>query len=358
MNKNFITKIIAIALLFITSLVFAKPRFYLQNKFGALIKVNVASAYKGLYPKQKGPTLFEIPSIIKSKQFEDYSSRANSSQTLVLLKYYKQIDSTDDYQLILNRDDLNILQHINQILLTKKITLSNIKKIKIHIFNNKILPLLNESDTNFIKKYYKLSANSKLYNSTLDWKTIDKFVEIRMVLLQLNRDNEIKSDIDDYGSPMPHNFPRVHNAKTKANFDIHLTWGVRLDNDLTIGFGLNITNFTMFSLELLMIKYNFNIPGYPFEPYIGGALYGGYADGFPIGINFLGGFDFFPFAKQANNFTTERKFYLSTEVRIGPVIYIPRYYDTGLNTETIYKKIGVLMEGGLYFAYGYIFDNN
>jgi hypothetical protein len=92
----------------------------------------------------------------------------------------------------------------------------------------------------------------------------------------------------------------------------------------------------------------------PFEPYLGFAIYGGYIDGFPIGINFLGGLTTYPIAITYND-EVNKKFFVNGEVRVGPVIYVPVYFDTGLNTETIYKKISVLMEGGLFVGTGYIF---
>ena len=107
------------------------------------------------------------------------------------------------------------------------------------------------------------------------------------------------------------------------------------------------------SLEIL-VKYNFYIDDYPFEPYIGGVLYGGFLDGFPIGLNLIGGCDVFPMFYEDRD--DNKKFYLSGELKVGAVLYAPIYYDTGLNTEGIWKKLSLLAEGGFYLGYGYIWN--
>ncbi|MCK4796329.1 MAG: hypothetical protein KAT05_03050 [Spirochaetes bacterium] len=343
-------------LLFLLSFcAFSKNRFFLQNRLGALIKVDPASAYKLKHAEKKGPTLYEIPKTIsKEEMFNTYLKKVNPKEYEVLSAYYKI--ENDIYVLTINSDDLETLKKIENIFLMNRINVSSVKKIRDNVFEKRVLnKIRNDEEKKYLMSIY--IKDNKYYSLDIDWQNIDIFKKLREIFLKYNLKNEMYTGLDQHGTPMPHNFPRVHEAKSKAHFDIHFSWGVRLENNLTIGFAFNITNFTMFSLELLMIKYNFDIPNYPFEPYVGGALYGGYADGFPIGINFLAGFDFFPLSTTNNNYENDRNLFLTVEARIGPVIYIPTYYDTGLNTETIYKEIGVLMDGGLYFGYGYIFDN-
>jgi len=194
----------------------------------------------------------------------------------------------------------------------------------------------------------ELNSHEFIYKENVEIKT-----KVRSILLKLNKKNEIDNDLLSHGSPSPHRFPRVFNAKSKPYFDITFNWGVKFANNITLDFGVNLSNFVMPSLEI-GLKYNFVIPGYPVEPFVGGAIYGGFMDGFPIGISALAGVDIFPCYLENKH---SDNFFLSAELRIGAVIVIPVYYDTGLDTETIYKKLGVLAEGGFYMGTGYIFNN-
>ena len=193
-----------------------------------------------------------------------------------------------------------------------------------------------------------------------------ELVKIRAVLLKYNRDNEMANDLSEHGMPMPHRFPRIFEARTKPYFDVHIAWGAKFDNftindgevklgNLVLGFSINLANFIMPSLEI-MLKYNFYLPEYPVEPYIGGLIYGGFMDGFPIGINVIGGVDFFP--THYEDVDINRNLFINAELRLGPVIYVPIYYDTGENNEGIWKKIGVLIDGGFYTGIGYVFHTN
>ncbi len=175
---------------------------------------------------------------------------------------------------------------------------------------------------------------------------------LRNVFLILNRDNEIPNGLMSSGSPSPHRFPRVFNAESKPYFDITFNWGVKFDNNITLDFGVNLSNFVMPSLEI-GLKYNFIIPGYPVEPFIGGVLYGGFMDGFPIGLSAVGGVDVFPCYFE--NLHSDN-FFITAELRLGAVLFVPVYFDTGRDDETIYKELGILAEGGFYLGSGYIFD--
>jgi hypothetical protein len=168
----------------------------------------------------------------------------------------------------------------------------------------------------------------------------------------------METGIDKYGAPSPHRFPRVFNPKTQGAIDIQFCWGYRFEDpanpntNATLEFSLSLVNFVMPSLEIL-VKYNFIIPDNPtISPYIGGVLYGGFIDGFPIGLSFLGGTDIYPtyYRDQKTNF------YLLAEARLGAVIFSRKYFDTGSNSDGIWKKIGVLAEGGFYFGTGYRWD--
>ena len=73
-------------------------------------------------------------------------------------------------------------------------------------------------------------------------------------------------------------------------------------------------------------------------------------DGFPIGFNVIGGVDFFP--THYEDVYENRNLFLNAELRIGPVINVPIYYDTGVNSEGIWKEIGILIDGGFYAGRG------
>lgn len=337
--------------LFNISLV-AKNSFFLENRDGILVKVEPSSAYKGNYPEKKGPALGEIKLIFEEKEFNDFSLKILTNEKEILLSVYKK----DGNNYLLN-SELEELVKVARIIENSKIAIFSYEKINKKIFEEKILASLRNEEKDLLTKRYKLIGNN--YHLQTDIDKIKKLYKVREIFLKYNEKNEIYNGLEVDGSPMPHSFPRVHNAKSKAHFDIHLAWGVRIEDksfpgSITIGFALNITNFTMFSLELITFKYGFDLINNPLEPYIGFGIYGGYLDGFPIGINLFGGVMAYPISIAYND-PVNRKMYILGEVRMGPVIYVPVYFDTGLNTETIYKKISVLMEGGIYTGFGYIF---
>ncbi|MBN2546368.1 MAG: hypothetical protein JXB50_11265 [Spirochaetes bacterium] len=336
-----------------------KGRFFLENRYGVLVKVDPASAYKGNHPEKKGPRLDEIPVNFSKEEFENQLlSKINDSYDKNFLMKIYSADDDGNYKLNIDFENVIILTKIQNILFSNGIFVRDIRKIKKNYYENTVLIKLTNEEKEYFNKYYKLSNLN--YIPEINWKDIENAFILRSILLKYNEKNEIYNGLETDGSPMPHKFPRVHNAKSKAHFDIHIAWGVNIKNDaipgyLNVGFSLNITNFTMFSLEIINIKYNFELSDHPFEPYLGFTIYGGYLDGFPIGFNFFGGVQVYPLSIHLDSIDKNRTLFATGELRLGPVIYIPLYYDTGLNTETIYKKIGILMDGGFYTSIGYIF---
>lgn len=300
MKKNINLKLTLVLLLLLFPAIFyAKNSFYILNRYGILIRVDPASGFIPKYAKNKGPRLDEVPKEIDAETFEKYISEiiTDENDRLILTDSYEKVEEGNKYVLKSEKDNISDLS------------------------------------------------------------------KIRAVLLKYNKDNEIKNDLGEYGMPMPHKFPRVFEAKSKPYFDVHIAWGVKFDNftinngetklgNMIFGFSINLANFIMPSLEI-MLKYNFYLPDYPVEPYIGGLIYGGFMDGFPIGFNVIGGVDLFPMHYE--DVAENRNLFLNGELRIGPVINVPIYYDTGLNTEGIWKKIGILIDGGFYTGIGYIF---
>lgn len=297
MKKNSIFKIVLMLILFILpNLIFAKNSFYVLNRYGILIRVDPASGFVPNNPKNKGPRLDELPEGMAIEEFERF-------------------------------------------------------------VNDKIT---DEEDRIIMNEFYEKQENKYILKSG---KSNKELTVLRNVFLKYNKDNEMNNELGQNGMPMPHKFPRVFEAKSKAYFDVHIAWGVKFDNfttnngetklgNMALGFSVNLANFIMPSLEI-MLKYNFYLPDYPVEPYIGGLIYGGFMDGFPIGINVIGGVDVFPthFEPVYEN----RNLFINAELRVGPVINVPIYYDTGNNNEGIWKKIGVLIDGGFYTGIGYIF---
>ncbi|HBD93775.1 MAG: hypothetical protein A2015_00720 [Spirochaetes bacterium GWF1_31_7] len=175
----------------------------------------------------------------------------------------------------------------------------------------------------------------------------------RGILLKYNNNNEIPSGIDDHGTPMPHRFPRVFNPKTKVNIDFCFAWGYRFKENVSLDFSFNLTNFIMPSLEL-GVNYHFDLgDSYNFEPFIGTLIYGGFIDGFPIGFSLAGGLDFFPVIKDDK---MTKNFFIGPELRIGTVWFTDIYYDTGVNSEGIWKNFNLLGEAGFYVNSGYRWD--
>ncbi|HOV14170.1 MAG TPA: hypothetical protein PK771_07795 [Spirochaetota bacterium] len=320
--------------------------FFLQNRTGVLIKVDVASGAKVNNPKKKGPTYEDIPRQIDKKTFDD--------------QYLSTVTDQDDKNFILNCYDFNAENNtyvLKSDFIPEKISKKVLKEV---VFGN----LAGEPKVIF-NQFYKLDNKSGNYilKKSLDLKDKELvaknvlIVVLRSIFLYYNKDNEMPVELDIYGSPSPHKFPRISEAKSKALFDIHFVWGGKWvdptdpNKNVSLMFGINLTNFVMPSLEV-SVKYNFHIPSYPFSPYIGGALYGGFWDGFPIGISLMGGSDVYPTFLLDN----KTNFYILGETRIGVILLTGIYFDTGYNNEGIYKKFKVLAEGGFYAGVGYRFD--
>jgi hypothetical protein len=342
----------------------AVSRFFLQHRMGPLIRVDPASAYKGRYAEKKGPRLDEIPVELSPDDMLYYERRLEETgkghYSGVLKKAYEQGEN-GTLVLKYSLDDAKTIQVIREKAAAQRTFLLDFRVIKRATWK-RLLKKLPTDEADWVKNLYEPGDDGKAWLLKADSETLDKLEKVRGVFLHLNGANEIPMDfVENYGTPMPHNFPRVHFAKSKALVDIQLAWGARIENpsvpgNFTVGFALNIQNFTMFSLELITFKYNFKVPGVDIiEPYVGFALYGGYADGFPIGFNMLAGFDIYPVDDFITGGFEDHSFFVSGEVRLGPVLYIPTYFDTGLDTETIYKKAVFLIENGYYFGVGYIF---
>ncbi len=297
MKKILLFNIILMLILFIfPNFIFGKNSFYILNRFGILVRVDPASGFVPNRPKNKGPRLDEIPKEMTIEEFEKYLSEV----------------------------------------------------------------ITDEEDRITMNEFYEKQEDKYILKSDKNNKELTR---VRNVFLKYNKDNEINNDLGQNGMPMPHNFARVFEAKSKAYFDVHFAWGVKFDNftinngetklgNMVLGFSINMANFIMPSLEI-MLKYNFYLPYYPVEPYIGGLIYGGFMDGFPIGINVIGGVDIFP--THYEDVYENRNLFLNAELRLGTVINVPIYYDTGSNSEGIWKKVGLLVEGGFYTGIGYIF---
>lgn len=329
--------------------VYSKEGFFLQNRSGVLIKIDPSSGLKKNLPIKKGPAIHEIQEKIEKDEFEKniLSKTIEEIDKDFLTKVYKLNDDGFYYL-----DKEGILTEFNSGLL------------KGHIMLN-----ITADEKKFLKNY-KLDSKKKIYYLKEDInqqriseisKDAIKFI-LRVILLDINKDNEMLTGIDTEGTPMPHKFPRVFEAKSKGYFDVHFVWGYKFPDifdgnnnklgSFTLGFSINLTNIVMPSLEI-MVKYNFNLGekyNY-FEPFIGGLIYGGFIDGFPIGISLLGGCDIFPKAIDK-----DFNFYLSGEMRLGMVLYSKIYFDTGKNSEGIWKKFDFLFESGFYFGAGYRWD--
>ena len=333
-------KIFVLAIILIPVLSFAEAGFFIQGRGGFLVKVDPASAFEAKYPVLKGPALKDIPVRIPAADFGPLY--LDNFVEPVVKDFFESAyilnESGDNYTL---NEEL-VIETIDAVLVKKNI-ISNIRKEQRKSFN----------------EYYKFDRKGKIYRLKKKIPESEKkqvyhkvkLLLIRIALLDLNSENEIPTGLDKSGMPMPHRFPRVFEAKSKAHIDVHFAWGFRFENDLSLGFSINLTNFVMPSLEI-MLKYNFTLPNQTFEPYVGGVLYGGFLDGFPVGLNVIGGVEFFPAQAQdyADNFS------ISIEGRLGPVLYSKIYYDTGNNAEGIWKQFSLLLDGGIYFVTGYRWD--
>ena len=289
--------IFVFSFLILSEMIFAKNSFFILNRDGILIQVDPASAFETKYPKKPGPSAV-------------------------------------------------------------------FKEISIDEFETKLLPTITEdADKQILTDSYSKNEAENKYVLKNEKDNKKDLLIIRNILMKYNKDNEMYTGLDQHGAPSPHKFPRVFEAKTKANFDVFFVWGVKFDNfylnnvklgNMMLGFSLNLTNFVMPSLEI-SLKYNYFLYGYPFEPYIGAALTGGFIDGFPIGLNIIGGADIFPMNNE--NRPDNRNLFVNAELRLGAVLYSATYFDTGLNTEPIWKKLAWLAQGGLYTGIGYVWAN-
>lgn len=344
MHKSLLVILISILLV---SQTFSEEGFFIQNRDGVLIKVDLETGLKLNNPEKKGPGIGEEPKEIDAAVFEK--------------EYLDTITDETDKNFILEAYEKNTEKN-QYILRTDYVP----EKIKISVIKTGILGNLNVPEKRFLSDFYKIDNKSGFYNIKKNLSDDQKKsiasglmpLLARMIFLQYNKKNEIPSALQDSGAPSPHKFPRVFNPYTKGAIDIQFCWGYKFqdtvnpDLNVTLEFSLNLTNFVMPSLGILL-KHNFIISDNPtFSPYIGGMIYGGFIDGFPIGLSFLGGSDIFPtYLKDGKT-----NFYLLAEGRIGVVIYSKLYFDTGSNADGIWKKIGVLAEGGFYFGTGYRWD--
>ena len=239
------------------------------------------------------------------------------------------------------------------------------KEISSDEYENILLPAItDDTDKKILTDSFTKNEAEKKYVLNKDKDNKKDLALIRTILMKYNKDNEMQTGLDQHGAPSPHKFPRVFEAKTKANFDVYFVWGVKFDNfytnnnvklgNIMLGFALNLTNFVMPSLEF-SLKYNFFLYGYPFEPYVGAALIGGFIDGFPIQLYVLGGADIFPMNNE--NRPDNRNLFVNAEMRLGAALYAATYFDTGLNTEPIWKKLAWLVQGGFYTGIGYVWTN-
>lgn len=307
-----------------------------QVRTGILVKIDPASAFTPNYAVYPGPTLDEIPDEMAAAEFEEMflNKITGPIDKTFVLYIYEMNDSI--YTL---RDDLMLVS------------------IDSSLIKERVIGDIKRRDKNIFFDNYDLDRESNTYNikDTVDDEQlalistdIAKFIFWNLIL-EYNTDNEIPTGVDISGMPMPHGFPRVFEPKTRANFDLSIGWGNVYDNNVTLRFSINLTNLVMPSLEVA-VKYNFETDNDTFSPFVGGSLYGGLIDGFPIGIGAIGGIDFFPLDENSN----DRQLFYSLEARIGGVLFASTYFDKGRRRGGIWKDTSWLLEGGLYFATGYI----
>ncbi len=315
--------------------IFSRQGFFLQNRTGVLIRVDLENA-KPKYPNKKGPNQSEIPIKIQKEEFEKefLNTITDDKDKEFVLSFYHLNEAEDLYTMT-----YELPFKIPEKFVKKNVLLNISSKYKKDFLNN-----------------YKFNNKEKFYYQTKpiedsETKENISILLLRLVFLEYNRKNEMPTDFVNETSPAPHRFVRVFNPKTKANFDLHISWGVKFENNLSLGFAVMFTNFVMPSLEL-MLKYNF-IVNDQIEPFVGGVIYGGFMDGFPVGINVIGGVDLFAFG---TNIESIQNYYNSIEARLGAVLYSSVYFDTGDNSEGIWKKFAILLDGALYFNTGYIWE--
>jgi hypothetical protein len=327
-------------------------KFFIHNSDGILVKVDVASGFEKKLPKNKGPRVDQIPYEITKDKFENeiIKSLDDKGDNKNFINSVYSFDSVKKVYIIKDlSDDLSKIRRLYNDFIKYDLGINYIPEFSKFAFENSVITRISDqNEKTFFDDVYKIKKNK--YILKIRWNDLEK---IRAILMFANKDNEMLTGLDESGTPMPHNFSRVFETKSKANFDISFDWGVKFENNVTLGFALKLTNFTMPSLEFL-VKYNFNLKNYPFEPYVGAVLYGGFIDGFPIGLNAIGGLDIFPLTYE--NVSYNKNLYLSSELRLGAVLFCPVYFDSGLNNEGIWKKLKILAEGGFYIGIGNIFN--
>ncbi len=330
-------KIILVIFLLISGIAgFTESDNLFQVRTGILVKIDPASAFTPNYAVYPGPTPDEIPDEMAAAEFEEMflNKITDGNDKAFVLSIYTKNDGI--YTL---RNDL-MLSTIDTSLIKERVIGDIKRKDKAVFFDN--YDLDRESGIYYVKDTIddeQLSLISRDVAKFIFWNLI----------LEYNTDNEIYTGVDISGMPMPHGFPRVFEPKTRANFDLSIGWGNVYDNNITLRFSINLTNLVMPSLEVA-VKYNFETDSDTFSPFVGGSLYGGLIDGFPIGIGAIGGIDFFPLDENSNN----RQLFYSLESRIGGVLFASTYFDKGRRRGGIWKDTSWLLEGGLYFATGYI----
>lgn len=160
-------------------------------------------------------------------------------------------------------------------------------------------------------------------------------------------DNSIETGLGQYGNTNPHEFPRVLEAMTGTYGDLSVIWGYKFPKLFYLGFGFMLSNFVMPSL-VFDFKFSFR-EEHKIRPFVALSLYGGFLDGFPIGVTALGGMDIF--------FTED--FFLLVEGKLGAEIFVRHYYDDGNNANPIWHFDTVSAYGliGINVGVGYIFKN-
>ena len=161
------------------------------------------------------------------------------------------------------------------------------------------------------------------------------------------RSMSIPTGIGEYGATTPHGFPRVLEAIAAPYGEMIFFFGYKFPRVFSLGFGHLMSNFVMHSL-MVDFKFTF-IEDKRVRPYATLGIYGGYLDGFPIGITAAGGVDIF----------FDDHFFFLIESKVGAEIFVARYYDDGINSNPIWHWDSVYAYAlfGIYLGVGYQFKN-
>lgn len=159
--------------------------------------------------------------------------------------------------------------------------------------------------------------------------------------------DSIPVGIGEYGVADPHKFPRIIEPKAGVYGDMTFFWGYRFPKVFSAGFGFWLSNFMMPYLTFIH-KFSF-LEKNKIQPFAFIELYGGFLDGFPIGVTVGGGVDFF----------ITSNVFLLIENKAGAEIFVSRYYDDGVNSNPIWHWDSLYSYGvySLYVGIGYRFDN-